>query len=181
MFAYPRNLFALTAALALLFVVGCAGDEPPGSAPPESLDAVADGFVGLKGDSEGAPRWTDPVTVYVGGEVAKKLAAAEADERSSWSTCPPSATEYAMRKCPVSPFRTMDLLAQDGGTVVYEDKVPTRLGCDLVAALPEWETLGTITIRPDLAHQNCFSDFAITLYVDDRNRINAVNFTLGSP
>ena len=187
------GLRAVATVFALLLLAGCAEDaadgprsqSSPGASEPgpaSPLAGVAERFVGLGTTSKTGPRWARQVSVYVGGEKARTLVAAEAADQRSWRLCPPSAAEYAMRKCPVSPFRAMDLLAEDAGMPVYEDRVPTNVGCDTVAVLPDGvRSSSSITIRPDRHHRDCFSDFAITLYVDAEQRVSAVSFTLSSP
>jgi hypothetical protein len=50
-----------------------------------------------------------------------------------------------------------------------------------VVTPPQGVDLASISIRPDMSHRDCFSDYVVTLYLGASDRVSAVDFALSGP
>ena len=124
--------------------------------------------------------WASKISVSYSGEPGIWLSAAQADDPKSWEGCPANKTEYAARPCPLSPLETIEMAVSEGVKMVHEEEVPKYVGCDRPEP-PEAPDDQVISVRPDKRHRNCFSDFAVTMYLDASDTVDAVDFVLSSP
>ena len=149
--------------------------------PPPGHEEVGREFVDVLHGRPQDELWAGSVGLYVAGKLSSTLAPADVADPARWVGCPGDVPEYNGRECPVSLLRQVQVLHEDGGALVFEDQVPEVVGCDLVRAPPGVDGSDTVTIRPDVDHRSCFSDFAITLYLDDRGRLGTVAVTISGP
>jgi len=177
-------LLAALALSACTAETGPAGPEPTpspsvrlsSSTSPTTLPA--NGFVAYAegGGYEFVP-WADRVTYYVHGERYASMTAFEAERRGNWLGCLPDATSYEGRGCPVSPLRTIRL----ADAPVVEDEAPSVIGCNKARPPADVVYDYALWVRPAAADRDCFSDFAVTVYVDADGRISAVDLALSGP
>lgn len=194
--AFARFLPLAAAAVVVGIIFGAAfltiGEDSPNETPsgefagrgsdnrPDEITAARAFTAFARGERSNAP-WAPRITLLIEGQDVAVLDSSEADSREAWTDCPSTSTEYAGRECPVSPVSTIKLLDREGGEVVYEKGTPLTVGCSRLSPPPATAGTTVISIRPDHAHRDCFSDFAVALYVDSGGRITMVNFVLSSP
>jgi hypothetical protein len=178
----------------LLLLSACGSDEAPAADDPETAlpapdsetrppgtEEVARAFVDVLDGHAHDELWSGPVALYVAGTLSSTLTPADAADPTRWAGCPGDVATYNERECPVSLPRTIQALRSEGGTLVFEDQVPAIMGCDRVRPPPGVDGLDSVTVRPGVAHRSCFSDFAMTLYVDDRGQVGTVSVTISGP
>jgi hypothetical protein len=124
--------------------------------------------------------WASTVALSYSGSPAGRIRADEIDDRRAWDACPQGAQRYAARRCPVSALEIMELAAQEGARVVHQQQVPAQVGCDQPSE-PAIPHVSVVSLRPDRRHRDCFSDFAVTLYLDGSDKVTAVDVVLSSP
>lgn len=184
----------VSATVLVLTLAGCGDDPAPGSdavtdgsAPatatqtPTSasgLDLFADAYRDATGGNQVS--WAPRVDFFYSGIPGESVDADDLQSASGWDGCPLGEDQYAARDCPVSPLRTLELIADAGAQLVSESTAPTTVGCDRPSQ-PDITAIEVISIRPDMDHRSCFEDFAITLYLDDSDSIVAVDLVLSSP
>jgi hypothetical protein len=151
--------------------------DPPTSDDP---DQTAGAFVAFASGEKSAVPWADEVTYYVGGQKAAVLDADGAARPDSWEGCAEGGT-YAGRDCPVSALGPVADLVDAGDEPSLESVSPKTVGCSRGAAPDGIESAAVVSIRPPTRMRDCFSDFAVSLYLDDDGRVSAVNLQLSSP
>jgi hypothetical protein len=121
--------------------------------------------------------WADLVTYSIGGVRVGDFAPGDtvADELSS---CLPGERNVEGHTCPVSPYEAVAGLAPD---VTIETAVPDRVGCNRFAEPEVPAGLTTATIRPVDERRDCFSDFAVTLYLNATGDVEWIDFALSGP
>jgi hypothetical protein len=151
-----------------------AGD--PATRAADAFRALAEGEDGTK------MAWGQQVSYYIGSSRVAQLTPEELP--GALRSCPPGTTSYEERTCPVSPLRTvaeMAETAENGPGVVIEPGAPAVVGCSEVALPRGSGGLNNATIRPPAQHRDCFGDFAVTFFTDDKGTVKAIQFTLSSP
>lgn len=160
-------------------VASSALPSSPRTSTANAVD-VANAFVALaEGKKSTSLEWGDKVNYYIGADQV-------GDEMTSDSfpaglkSCPPGTGEYEQRKCPVSPLDSVSGLVRAGLKPSIEPGVPDVAGCSTIERPDSTRQMTAVTIRPpDIPEQrNCFSDFAITLFLDGSRKVGAVQFTL---
>jgi len=146
--------------------------------PPGGLQVLRDAYADVTGAEDIA--WAPEVAVSYSGEPGITLRAVQADDPKSWVGCPANASEYAGRPCPLSPLETIEMAVSDGVRMVHEKEVPKYVGCDQPEP-PDAPGDQVISVRPDKQHRDCFSDFAVTMYLDASGAVDTVDFVLSSP
>ena len=124
--------------------------------------------------------WAPTVDLLYSGTSAGSIDEGDIGDPQAWASCPAGATDFAERPCPVSPLRAIELAATDGARIVQEEAEPVQVGCDQLAD-PRIPHASVISVRPDRRHRDCFSDFAVTLYLDESDTVTGVNFVLSAP
>jgi len=153
--------------------------DPPTRQPQQ----VAEAFVAFAADGSTTVPWSDRVSYLIEGDEVASLGSADASTRQAWSGCPAGQSEYAGRACPVSPVTALAGLLAEGGEAVAEPGTPRTVGCSspVLAGPAELNAASAVTIRPPLDRRDCFSDFAVTLYLADDDRVSALALTLSGP
>lgn len=197
------GLLAATAALALIAVTGCGGDDAgteraddpasePAGTPSDRASATPMGDTDPTATPEaGEPdllalaypsgdlAWAETVTYLIGGETVGEL---EADSLpDAFRDCPEGATEHEGRECPVSPIDTLALLREEGAEPVRESGVPRDVGCNRNEPPADQEDWDAVTLRPPTDRRSCFEDFAVTLFADPSGQVQMVQFVLSGP
>jgi len=121
--------------------------------------------------------WSDAVTYSIGGVEVGTFHPGPTFA-DSLSACLPGKTEVEGHTCPVSPLKTLAEVADDAA---LESALPDHGGCNKFAA-PQ-TPLGTTptVIRPPEDRRDCFTDFAITLFVNDSDQVAWIDFALSGP
>lgn len=158
-----------------------AAQSQGGTPAAEAAGAVAALALGADPDVP----WADTVRFTIVATPVARIDADRADRRDAWEGCPPtpyaSQGTYEGRDCPVSPLATISALVAEGGSIVYDPRPPgPSIGCN-VYVLPNDEPGRTVWIRPDEAHRDCFSDFAVAVTTDDAGRVTQVDLALSGP
>lgn len=91
--------------------------------------------------------------------------------------CLPGTKKVEGRDCPVSPLRAV----AESPTPSVEEHPPRRVGCNNFVTPEVSSELSTTVIRPPEDQCDCFSDFAVTLYLNDANAVEWVDFALSGP
>lgn len=152
-----------------------ASDSPSPTQPPEQ--AAAEAFVTLSSDGPDQVPWADQVTYSIGG-VQVGTFAPGATVPNDVKRCPLGKNEVEGHTCPVSP---LDTVADVAPMASIEMATPDRVGCNLFVAPKVPARLTSASIRPPADSRNCFSDFAVTLYVDDAGHVQWLDFALSGP
>lgn len=124
--------------------------------------------------------WAPVVHYLLGGRLVRTLDVDEVRDPSAWTGCPKQTVVYAGRDCPISMLAMVEYAATTGDLVV-EVGTPATVGCDTVITPARAARLVAASLRPDREHRDCFSDFAITLYVNADRQVEVVNFVASSP
>ena len=140
---------------------------------------VAEAFTRYAESGRGEVPWATVVRCRIGGEQVARLDPDTADRPEAWEGCLRKTTTYEGRECPVSPLRTIAGLDRTGGEVVYDSRPPEFVGCNRYPA--SMRTTRSIWVRPDEGHRDCFSDFAVTLSLNESGRLVAVDLALSGP
>lgn len=141
---------------------------------------AAESFLDLSRDPRAAVRWAPRVGYSLGGtpvgtlDLGTGLAA-------SLRACPDVQTTYEGRACPVSPLTTLVTWVRGGGEVEIEPGGPEVVGCSTTRQPDAVAEYAAVSLRPPAASRNCFTDFAVTLYLDGDGRVAWVDFTLSGP
>ncbi|MCD4525930.1 hypothetical protein [Nocardioides sp. cx-173] len=177
---------AALAATLVLALSACTGHEngPPSPAAADRAAAAADAaaaFVAFAQGEESQVRWAGVVRYYVHGALVAEFVPSFADDPDTWDGCHAGDTTYEGRDCPVSPLSTIGQDEAPGAGPVVEEAAPQTVGC--TADLPRADVDATplAWIRPDPDLRDCFSDYAVTLYLDDDERVSAVDLVLSGP
>lgn len=181
-----RVLAALTAAYVGLAMSGCGSDGPVSAAKPTSTSttqaqtwgsSAANAFVEYaEGGTDKVP-WGGSVTYSIGGVQVGTFTPGPSVS-GELSACLPGKSEVEGHTCPVSPLKTV---SEDAGHVVFEPSLPGRVGCNTFSP-PNVPNAWTPTvIRPPEARRDCFSDFAVTLFVNESGNVVGIDFALSGP
>jgi hypothetical protein len=115
------------------------------------------------------------VTVYLGGEEATTVDAAEVDDPQTWSElCDAAGKGYAMRECPVS---ALSPFTKPGVAFTIE---PAREPCSRPTRPDGLAVHRRVTLVAP-GDRSCLDYAAVELYVNDVAQLVAVNLVLGSP
>lgn len=173
---------ALLMAVLAVVVTGCgqdalATDLTPIQPPPLSPEEKASGaFIAFaSGEPDDVP-WADRVTYSIGG-VKIRTFTPGAGVSEALEGCLSGTKQVEGRDCPVSPLRTV----AESATPSVEERPPSRLGCNTFVTPEVSSALSMTVIRPPQDDRDCFSDFAVTLYLNDADAVEWLDFALSGP
>jgi hypothetical protein len=144
--------------------------------PSELLEETARTFAVFAGGDDVAPPLADEVDLYLGNQLQKTITAGQGLRRDSWQVC----TEYAGLSCP---FSALSSLA-DAGRLKYTT-MPGAFCLTSLAELPAELTTpeaqrSSVVVRPRQV-ATCGDNVSVQLWLDDEQRIFAVNLLVASP
>jgi len=145
-------------------------------AAPAALRSVGEAFVAFARGAGPVPPTTGSVDLLVGGERVETLDRTDLAAPANWVGCP-AAGGYAARSCPFS--ATTPLAEHDGPVRTTTD--PPSHPCLGSSSLPSvFAGLTTLTLTPE-EDLDCTRYFAVQLFVDDRDRLTAVDVVWAEP
>ncbi|TKI60943.1 hypothetical protein [Nocardioides jishulii] len=165
-----------------LAVAGCAHDvrdtgvtaQPSPTPGPEEVASGA--FIAFaSGEPDDVP-WADRVTYSISG-VKIRTFTPGAGVAEALEGCLPGTKQVEGRDCPVSPLITV----AESGTPSVEGHPPRRVGCNTFVTPEVSSALSTTVIRPPDDDRDCFSDFAVTLYLNDADDVEWIDLALSGP
>lgn len=150
----------------------CGIDLPPATA---ELAGIARSFIHFANGGQ-LPQFSDEIGLHLGNRLIDSAPASSLAAPEVWRICPPEGG-YAAFVCP---FSARDHVARWQGRLAV-----TSLAASHPCAHPSepptaWSDLRRVTITPDES-LSCPSYWAVELYVDDCDRINAVNLVRSEP
>ena len=141
---------------------------------PEDLARVAALFVDFASGERVLPPSEGPLDLYVGGQHQRRLVSIELRLRGRWTTCPTGG--YAGRTCPLSAIDELDRMQ---GRLAFTNEPPAG-PCVTPRDTPaDLADLRGVTISP-VRVTDCSAYAAVRLYVDDTDRLRAVDLVLAS-
>ena len=157
--------------------VGAASPTPVSAADVSAAKAV----LALAHGSETAQvRWAEHVTYSLSGHEVGTVRPGPSLARSL-RACPFGATEYEGRTCPVSPLATLAAAVRAGWVIAIERGRPETVGCSTSSAPSGATGLTAVSLRPPKEKRDCFSDFAVTIYVNEQHQVAWIDFVLSGP
>lgn len=176
-----RRMATALAAMALV-TTGCgqdARDTAPTSRPSPTLEpeeAASGAFIAFAAGERDQVPWADRVTYSIAGIKAGTFTPG-AGVVEALEGCLPGEKQVEGRDCPVSPLRAV----AETATPVVEERPPTHVGCNVFVTPQASLALLTTVIRPPKDERDCFSDYAVTLYLNDAHTVEWVDFALSGP
>jgi hypothetical protein len=175
---------AALATTLVLVLSACTGHEDRAASPAAADRAAAEAaaaFVAFAQGQEPAVPWADVVRYYLHGVQVSEFAPSFADDPETWDGCHAGDTTYEGRECPVSPLTAIGGPDDAGAEPVVEDEAPTTVGCSGDLPEPDVDATPLAWVRPAAGERDCVSDYAVTLYLDEDERVSAVDLVLSSP
>lgn len=172
----------LAVACSVVPVAGCADAPIPLSrdtATPVQSAAheSAAAFVALANGEPDLVPWARRVTYSIGGARVGSFAPGPT-VAVDLERCPTGPSVVEGHTCPVSPLVAVSSVAPEQ---VIEDDDLVTVGCNRFNAPDVPANLTSVSIRPPATVRDCFSDFAVTLYLDGAGRVAWIDFALSGP